>query len=57
MHADQALLLPRDLFASVDLQDAAALLVSYGTVHMGVTARGRLQAGDTVLITAAGGGV
>ena len=39
------------------MTDAAALLVSYGTAHMGLTARGRLQAGETVLITAAAGGV
>lgn len=49
--------LPRALPPSVDLLDAAALLVSYGTAHMGLTARGRLQAGETVLITAAAGGV
>ena len=49
--------LPRNLPPSVDLQDAAALLVSYGTAHMGLTARGRVQAGETVLITAAAGGV
>jgi NADPH2:quinone reductase len=49
--------LPRDLPPTVNLEDAAALLVSYGTAHMGLTARGRLQAGETVLITAAAGGV
>lgn len=49
--------LPRSLPPSVNLVDAAALLVSYGTAHMGLTARGRLQPGETVLITAAAGGV
>jgi NADPH2:quinone reductase len=55
--ASQAIPLPRNLPTSVNLEDAAALLVSYGTAHMGLTARGRLQAGETVLITAAAGGV
>ena len=49
--------LPRNLPSSVNLQDAAALLVSYGTAHMGLTAKGRLRPGETVLITAAAGGV
>jgi NADPH:quinone reductase len=38
-------------------QEAAALVVSGGTAHEGLVDRGRLQAGETVLITAAAGGV
>jgi NADPH:quinone reductase len=38
-------------------QEAAALVVSGGTAHEGLVDRGQLQAGETVLITAAAGGV
>jgi len=38
-------------------QEAAALVIGAGTAHEGLVDRGRLQAGDTVLITAAAGGV
>jgi NADPH:quinone reductase len=37
--------------------EAAALVIGGGTAHEGLTDRGRLQAGETVLITAAAGGV
>ena len=43
--------------ASRDLAEAAALLVNYGTAHLALTTRGNLQAGETVLVTAAAGGV
>ena len=49
--------LPRNLPASADLTEAAALLVSYGTAHLALTSSGRAKAGDTVLITASSGGV
>jgi NADPH2:quinone reductase len=38
-------------------QEAAGLVVGGGTAHEGLVDRGRLQAGETVLITAAAGGV
>jgi NADPH:quinone reductase len=38
-------------------EEAAALVIGGGTAHEGLIDRGRLQAGDTVLITAAAGGV
>ncbi len=41
----------------VDLQDAAALPVVYGTAHHALLERGRLQAGETLLVLAAAGGV
>jgi NADPH:quinone reductase-like Zn-dependent oxidoreductase len=37
--------------------EAASLVVGAGTAHEGLTDRGRLRAGETVLITAAAGGV
>ncbi len=37
--------------------DAAGLVIGGGTAHEGLVDRGRLQAGETVLITAAAGGV
>jgi NADPH:quinone reductase len=49
--------LPRDLPQSTDLAEAAALLVSYGTAHLALTSQGRLKEGESVLITAAAGGV
>ena len=42
---------------SVDLGEAAALLVNYGTAHLALTSRGQLQPGESVLVTAAAGGV
>jgi len=38
-------------------EEAAALVIGGGTAHEGLIDRGRLQAGHTVLITAAAGGV
>jgi NADPH:quinone reductase len=49
--------LPRSLPESTDLAEAAALLVSYGTAHLALTSQGKLKAGESVLITAAAGGV
>jgi NADPH:quinone reductase-like Zn-dependent oxidoreductase len=37
--------------------EAAGLVIGAGTAHEGLVDRGRLQAGETVLITAAAGGV
>eukprot|EP00755_Sulcionema_specki_P024305 Sspe_Gene.14834::Locus_5142_Transcript_1_1_Confidence_1.000_Length_1052::g.14834::m.14834/K00344/qor, CRYZ; NADPH2:quinone reductase len=44
---------PRD----VNLHEAAALLISYGTAHLALTRRAALRKGETVLVTAAAGGV
>jgi NADPH:quinone reductase-like Zn-dependent oxidoreductase len=41
----------------VSFAEAAGLVVSAGTAHEGLIDRGKLQAGETVLITAAAGGV
>ena len=41
----------------VDLEQAAALPVVYGTAHHAVVERGRLRAGETLLVLAAAGGV
>jgi NADPH:quinone reductase len=41
----------------VSFEEAAGLVISGGTAHEGLVDRGRLQAGETVLITAAAGGV
>ena len=41
----------------IDLEDAAALPVVYGTAHHALVARGRMQAGETLLVLAAAGGV
>jgi NADPH:quinone reductase len=38
-------------------QEAAGLVIGGGTAHEGLVDRGRLRAGETVLITAAAGGV
>ncbi len=40
-----------------DFADAAGLVIGGGTAYEGLVDRGRLQAGETVLITAAAGGV
>ena len=54
--AASCLKLPADKPA-LDLCEAAALLVNYGTAHLALTTRGHLQSGETVLVTAAAGGV
>ena len=41
----------------VSFQEAAGLVIGAGTAYEGLVDRGRLQAGETVLITAAAGGV
>ena len=51
--ADQ--LAPMPTHAS--FQEAAGLVISAGTAYEGLVDRGRLRAGETVLITAAAGGV
>jgi NADPH:quinone reductase-like Zn-dependent oxidoreductase len=43
--------------ARASFQEAAGLVISAGTAHEGLVDRGRLRAGETVLITAAAGGV
>jgi len=43
--------------ASADLNEAAALLVNYGTAHLALAHKARLQPGESVLVTAAAGGV
>ena len=43
--------------ATASFQEAAGLVISAGTAYEGLVDRGRLQAGETVLITAAAGGV
>lgn len=42
---------------AVDFADAAALPTAYGTAHRMLLARGKLKAGETVLILGASGGV
>ena len=55
--ATSSFVLPRHLPETIDLSEAAALLVSYGTAHLALTSSGRAKPGETVLITAASGGV
>ena len=55
--ARQCLKLPQPAAASVDMAEAAALMVTYGTAHLALSHRARLQEGETVLVTAAAGGV
>src|SRR5262249_61712111 len=43
--------------ASLSFSEASALVVSAGTGYEGLIDRGELQGGETVLITAASGGV
>jgi NADPH:quinone reductase len=43
--------------AQVNFTEAAGLVIGGGTAHKGLVDLGRLQAGETVLITAASGGV
>lgn len=54
--ARQCLKLP-PAAASADLAEAAALMVNYGTAHLALSRRARLQPGESVLVTAAAGGV
>ena len=51
--ADQLAPMP----AAASFQEAAGLVISAGTAYEGLVDRGRLRAGETVLITAAAGGV
>lgn len=51
--ADQLLALPDD----VDAVTASTLVVAYGTAHRMLFARGRLTAGESILILGASGGV
>jgi NADPH:quinone reductase-like Zn-dependent oxidoreductase len=51
--ADQLAPMP----ARASFQEAAGLVISAGTAYEGLIDRGRLQSGETVLITAAAGGV
>ncbi|MFM2043586.1 MAG: hypothetical protein RLY86_2162 [Pseudomonadota bacterium] len=41
----------------MDFAEGAAFPVAYGTSHIGLVDRGRLQAGETLLVLGAGGGV
>jgi NADPH2:quinone reductase len=43
--------------AKASFEEAAGLVIGAGTAHEGLADKGRLQAGETVLITAAAGGV
>lgn len=49
--------LPRNLPEYLDLAEAAALVVSYGTAYLALTSQGKVKPGESVLITAAAGGV
>ena len=42
---------------SRDISEAAGLLVNFGTAHLALASRANLQAGQSVLVTAAAGGV
>ena len=42
---------------AMPFDEAAALVVNYQTAHLGLTRRGRLQPGETVLVHGAAGGV
>ena len=55
-NAQHCLVLP-PAAASADLAEAAALMVNYGTAHLALAHRARLAPGETVLVTAAAGGV
>ncbi|WP_317997517.1 NADPH:quinone oxidoreductase family protein [Vulcanimicrobium alpinum] len=43
--------------ASIAFETAAAMVMTYGTAYHALVDRGRLQAGDRVVVTGAGGGV
>jgi NADPH2:quinone reductase len=51
--ADRAVLLPDGM----DLDAAAGFQVAYGTSHLALTRRGRLAAGETLVVLGAAGGV
>ena len=51
--ADRAVPLPDGM----SFQDAAALQIAYGTTHLALDHRARLQPGETLLVTGAAGGV
>ncbi|WP_050603033.1 NADPH:quinone oxidoreductase family protein [Ruegeria sp. 6PALISEP08] len=51
--ADRAILLPD----STSFEEAAAIQIAYGTSHMALDHRARLQPGETLLVTGAAGGV
>lgn len=53
VHAYQLIRVP----AEVTLEQAASLPLAYGTAHRMITTRGRVQAGEKVLILGASGGV
>ncbi|HBD12733.1 MAG TPA: NADPH:quinone oxidoreductase, partial [Porticoccaceae bacterium] len=42
--------------ASMDYETGAALLAASGTAHHGLRQRGRLQAGETLVVLGAAGG-
>jgi NADPH:quinone reductase-like Zn-dependent oxidoreductase len=46
-----------DYATNIDLEEAAGLLVNYGTAHLALTTHGNLKNNETVLVTAAAGGV
>ena len=51
--AERAILLPE----TVSFEDAAAIQIAYGTSHIALDHRARLQPGETLLVTGAAGGV
>ncbi|WP_420584592.1 NADPH:quinone oxidoreductase family protein [Ruegeria sp.] len=51
--ADRAILLPN----TVSFEQAAAIQIAYGTSHIALAHRAHLQAGETLLVTGAAGGV
>lgn len=51
--ADRAIALP----SSTSFEDAAAIQIAYGTSHIALDHRARLQPGETLLVTGAAGGV
>lgn len=51
--AERALPLPD----AMSFEDAAAFQIAYGTSHMALAHRARMQAGETLLVTGAAGGV
>lgn len=56
-HGHSCIKIPPQYLGHVNIADGAALIVSYGTAHLALTARGQVKAGNVVLVTAAGGGV
>jgi NADPH2:quinone reductase len=53
--ADARMVLPLD--PSVDLASAAAMPMTYGTMHHALSDRAQLQPGETLLVLGAGGGI